>query len=846
MKFGKNLAHLSIPEWKVYNLDYNELKRLMREVTSDSLNDLSGLYHAFVENFDYLNLFVQTKRDELKRRLKACWQEFHQLLKQAHVRPLHLSKLSDLHFQVISEVSADLRKLVKFILVQKIALKKIFKKFAKHHPDPALSKAFIASLTHKLSLNPHSFINVDLLELTENLFDLLHLMDRESRRLHECLQLKRTMAVGPTGSVSKISKRDSFSTINTNPGLATPDRSYPDDIDLVAARTHVNVDKRAKFDLVTVTKKNFRTGSLVANDVSTRNELGMIMDIYLSIPKMGSSKIVTTYLFRDPGDVTPSSILSYDDLPYSVVVAFTGGLRKYSYCSLPNAQVEQLLEFLLHPDSTELHKDLLAYIERETSTMMAKITINTLVQNKLTPRLRTLCERSRYFIHKDPNVSGDIDADNLSILPEGVPVDELALASQSGLISDNKSYEDNFYICFDEKIHSTNHITPEVSFDPANMDPFPYNTLTVSTNDSNLHKFDLTLTTEVRDNQIITNFELVALRKTPVKVQSLLKSTPVHLFKDLSLYDYMRSCYFNEIPDSANNHYSIILRANLLKKYENVDLATLQNNVDERIIQDKTRTIIKRQMSYRSLQDEEEQAEVALRQEEQDTIAKKLEYLEALHAYDQNQIGLIRKFNDLENLDNEDEEDLYFVYLTFNTELDRNILNTVILSFVKLKHRIRRALYAFKFKDSSWKSENLQLFAGNTAVYDSINEDPTFFNSSNDYQIQLMYDYDHVLSIFYFTLTMNALFITGINIGIVYGLVHLDNLESDFEILNNPLVLLLLTLGYAAALIFSMSSINLCAQRFSETPHPHTGVLWAVFIVLIFTILWSVVIVLQL
>ena len=70
MKFGENLAHLSIPEWKIYILDYNDLKAAIRDLSRDCTVTMMQLSRKFSKNFKQIDLFVMTKAGELERRLK--------------------------------------------------------------------------------------------------------------------------------------------------------------------------------------------------------------------------------------------------------------------------------------------------------------------------------------------------------------------------------------------------------------------------------------------------------------------------------------------------------------------------------------------------------------------------------------------------------------------------------------------------------------------------------------------------------------------------------------------------------------------------------------------------------
>lgn len=848
MKFGKNLAHLSIPEWKDYNLDYNDLKASIRDVTNSPDSDLSHLYHKFLENFDYLNLFVTTKTGEIARKLKFSLKEFHVVQYSEDSNAVKLAKLSRLQFQIMNDISTELRKLTKFILMQKIAVKKIFKKFAKHYPDEIRSKKFISSLTHVLLSNSNSFLNFDLTKITSQLLALLEDIDAELKLLHELLHTKHIFHPLVHGNLQKVKSTATIKTARSSIVSATssPDNAHID----VNVGNHI--DHAAKFDLITKIKKNFVLLAIVPKDIISKNDLSLSMDVYLNIPKMSdSSRICITYFTENPEDETPSYVISYEHSTMSVVVAYTGGLRKYSYSCLPNSVVESIFAVCRIRDALQKQKlkaDFLELVYSKSLPAMAKLTISSLLNNDHTPSLKFVCDRTRYFVHKDLTQSNDSNDIHESI--SASPLESI-MGSDSKATStvDTKVYEDSYYMTFDENIYTTNSIGDRITFGTDTLDSFPFSMFNIHSNDSNLHNFETTLSTTIEGNAVVSKYKEITLKKMPVKIQNLLRNSTVQLVKNLCVYDYMRSCYFNIIPGEQNNHYSRLLSINVLKNLENVEMVNHQTTVDQHIIQDKSRSLLKRQMSCKSLQESlgitpplVEQHSIVESVASERSALKDHQFFD-YRPYDDTQLVYLQKYNDLENLDDDDDEDSYFVYLSFNNDLDDNVLNSLLLSFIKFKHRIRRAFRAFNLHangPSLWKTYKEKL-GDHVLNYDSINEDPTFFNSANDYQIQLVYDYDHVLSVVYFTLCFSGLFISGINLGIVYGLLRLQQENRDVDVINNPLMVFMLIFGYLLSLLFSMASINLNYHRFKATPPAHSGIIWAGFLMVTATVVWTVV-----
>lgn len=851
MKFGKNLAHLSIPEWKAYNLDYNDLKSSIRDVTRTPNADLGPLRESFTSNFNYLNLFILSKHGELLRKLRVCETAFD-LTQQNHDSTADkLSNLTGLHYKILNEISTELRKLTKFILVQRIALKKIFKKFKKHYPDEETAQAFVSSLTRELAFNPKSFLNYDLTHLTARLLSLIETVTKELDYLNDLIHKKYVYEPSSNG---QIRERTSVSTAASTKYRNASLSSSPDSRDDYMAG--LSMDQIGKFDLASDLKKNFSLHTLVPKDTISRSDLSLSVEVYLNIPKLCDSSIVSiVYLTTGINDEFPSRIVSYEGLDTSIVVAYTGGLRKYTYCCISNTMAEAVLEYLKAGDEARasLKSTLDNYLSESHSTMM-HASIKTLLENGYSPTLRVVSNRTRYFLYKDS--SQHEYEEDVRDLKSASPFDEnWAVESTAPSTIDTKVYEDSYYMIFDENIFTTNEIIPKILFDTANMDSFPFNKFDIHSNDSKLHSFETSLKTTVTDTVLHNDYRLISLKKIPVKLQNFLSNTSVHMFKNLSLYDYMRSCYFNVVPEDINNHYSKLLNINLLKGYENVENSNKQTTLDETIHQYKSRSILKRQMSCMSLK--VLSADGASRVDEHTGLLENSSMTNSRQLNDQKAPSVTRmsldeyhnpysaRYNDLETLDDNEEDDSYLVYLTFNNEVEHNLLNDMVVSLIKFNHRIRRAFASFGPVDSNNGMLRPQLgrvlYPKNHHLlnYDSLSEDPTFYNSQNDYQNQFVHDYDQVISILYFTLSLSALFISSINLGIVYGLLKLQDEGTELSFLNNLSVISLLVFGYLFALIFSMTGVNLSFHRFRVTPTSHACIIWFGFIAVLSNFLWT-------
>lgn len=54
MKYGSTLSKRSVPEWRAYNLDYNEIKEVIKKATNHTTRpeDVDKVYEAFLEQYN--------------------------------------------------------------------------------------------------------------------------------------------------------------------------------------------------------------------------------------------------------------------------------------------------------------------------------------------------------------------------------------------------------------------------------------------------------------------------------------------------------------------------------------------------------------------------------------------------------------------------------------------------------------------------------------------------------------------------------------------------------------------------------------------------------------------------
>ena len=158
MKFGAQIKSKSVPEWKSYNIDYNHLKFKIRVTTETPNNQklVNDLHNDFIEQIDMVNLFLNSKIGEVKRRIIYI----ENLIEQQQNPKSHND--GHIHFNAedyLSSISSDLQKLSRFIMVQKTGLRKLLKKYTKYSKDGGDLNMKINKYMIK---NDDSFIHLDL------------------------------------------------------------------------------------------------------------------------------------------------------------------------------------------------------------------------------------------------------------------------------------------------------------------------------------------------------------------------------------------------------------------------------------------------------------------------------------------------------------------------------------------------------------------------------------------------------------------------------------------------------------------------------------------------------------
>ncbi|KAK6459711.1 uncharacterized protein RJT20DRAFT_91607 [Scheffersomyces xylosifermentans] len=845
MKFGNNLQHLSIPEWRCYNIDYNDLKYQIRQITQSKSTDLKPLHRSFVENFDYINLFVATKYGELVRKFNYFDSYFSQLVtgietsSKGKLRAI-LIEIDEIFYQIV-ELSLVLKNLSKFIIIQKIAVKKIFKKFLKYYnQDKQKSVKFVINLKNYLLLNKMSFINFDLSDLTLKLTNIITSIKYEQKHFYHLIH--DTSSEDPYADAESAAQAQAQSKVNY----------------------HIQQDpvtSDANFDLMIFLKKNFSLNCLIPDDSNTLNEIILNLNIYLNFKNynINTDAMNTTSVFENSFSLLsyiyltnesdmyrePSFVITQKNQSFSIVIAHIGGLRKYSYCILPNEIVQLFLSHLIDRKNDDIRSKLFDYFNTNDVSPLTRKTIDAILSNNLKPSLKLICKRARYILKKS-NHDVDDDEEELEILANNEETGTTKTSSDTI----KRKYQDDYLVTLDHGICTTNSIkyTSSLSFCDEeeneadnyynNFETFPHNHLTFYSNDSNLCNFENSLETQidVKDGLLFNTFSNSLLGKLPKKIQNLiLHNNFMNLFKQLNFYQYMISCYFNLVPrgDYANNHYTYLLNLNLLKNFEDIENFNKQLNSENSLIKAKSNRILRHQLSIRSLDNRMKYTstdhcpEFYLKPQggEQGQSTQNGAVFNSLGSASSTRLSNHSIFTNNQKDDEEDDQD--------ENEALRGISPTEL-------SRFRQSQFGVDDDDDLADEEGLEDIKflnidepASFSNYDSINEEPTSFLNRNKFvniQYQYELDYDQTLSYIYFSLNLLSIFLSGIELGIVYSVfMKIDENDSQFLIINNLWLILVLIMGLLLSLIFSMISINLIFQRYHTSPLFHTFVVWSGF-----------------
>lgn len=210
----------SVDRWRNYNLDYNLLKHRIKVATMDYplsgtstvssrstvTNTLSSssnaeeyndhqlppyqkkqirkLYLETKDQIQFVSLFVNSKYGEISRRIIGARRQLDSIIDTDDnsnadspvYRRIQRRKLFTIQ-QQLEQISTDLQDLSRFILLQKIALRKLFKKFLKYSNYTYKHELVDKIVSESLQGAPDSFVNLDLSDAASELSLMFDVID---------------------------------------------------------------------------------------------------------------------------------------------------------------------------------------------------------------------------------------------------------------------------------------------------------------------------------------------------------------------------------------------------------------------------------------------------------------------------------------------------------------------------------------------------------------------------------------------------------------------------------------------------------------------------------------------
>ncbi|KAH3675468.1 hypothetical protein WICMUC_002757 [Wickerhamomyces mucosus] len=512
MKFGSQLRSKSVPEWRSYNIDYNELKLKIRIATeqNENQNIKNDLFESFIEQINMVNLFLKSKMGEVKRRTIHVEESVEKIEQDP--------TLIESTEEQLSKLSQDLQKISRFLVIQKTALRKLLKKYTKYSKD---NGQLNTKINKYMVQNHNSFIHLDLngfyLEIAL-IYDLIR--EKKSLQVPDNLSISPNQQRVPnsrkrrssyTNPIANLSKNDSFdfqfikdgnysenylvhydnlaelklyllanfyfiddSTSSQAKNLQlireksckslreaikeynSPPKKKVDHQDIEEDGTGEEIDSNNQ--IILSNKDCYRSNSIYLNKSDPLTSSSSTCEILLDDPKQFQSIKNNT----DPG-VLITNLSDQNQSKSSFLISAIGGLRKCSNVSVSNSDftTSNLLNGCLNNETFEqFYKKNESVISQLDS--LEKISIEWLFSKHIKPILKTKLTKARF---STKNVF-DIN-------------------SHSSTFSDNFNTKFNSYISLTSNIEisESDLSNPEwTSVNKLNSEKFPYAHLTVHYN----------------------------------------------------------------------------------------------------------------------------------------------------------------------------------------------------------------------------------------------------------------------------------------------------------------------------------------------------------------------------
>ena len=165
MKFGETLYRRSVPKWAAYNVNYNQLKHLIKVRTSSGSalpvsipsasvsrwHDLEKeLYNVIKQEYENVGLFLRSKQGEIERRLSHLEKQVQSSKKAVDNGTLDRPILQARKYQRLvkdaDSIGDEVENISRFTAVQKTAFRKILKKYRKWTDSTALQRRLEAEV----------------------------------------------------------------------------------------------------------------------------------------------------------------------------------------------------------------------------------------------------------------------------------------------------------------------------------------------------------------------------------------------------------------------------------------------------------------------------------------------------------------------------------------------------------------------------------------------------------------------------------------------------------------------------------------------------------------------------
>ena len=208
MKFGTQILDKSVPQWRHNNIDYQKLKIAIKKATTESGNEendkinLIRCTNLFLEQFNSVNLFTSLKIKEISSKIISIENliiKYSQVFENPNFDVITSDEskrqIKSIHSATV-RCSKELKMLSRYLILQRIAVRKLLKKFVKYYPKGKIeAEKYTDTLRNseqlqtgyegisfmKLGLDPY------LLEISL-IFDVLDDLDKKAIKCPDVIQ----------------------------------------------------------------------------------------------------------------------------------------------------------------------------------------------------------------------------------------------------------------------------------------------------------------------------------------------------------------------------------------------------------------------------------------------------------------------------------------------------------------------------------------------------------------------------------------------------------------------------------------------------------------------------------